>query len=179
MNYLYKVVRDVINDFPGTKVTGPNDTARYLYTNCYDSATMYRENCWALFLDGQHNIIGQLEVSQGCTDACCVNIRLVVFTALQVFAKAVILSHNHPSGSCLPSARDLTVTGDLKKALSLFDIALLDHIVVTEKEWYSFDDERTVKAPRKSRKAEAPADIFTPEDIEMMNKTFALATLNA
>jgi DNA repair protein RadC len=61
--------------------------------------------------------------------------------ALENGATALIIFHNHPSGTPYPSANDMKATHQLKKALGLVDISLLDHIVVSDRSYYSFDDE--------------------------------------
>lgn len=176
MNYVFKLVRETLDDSPMTVVTGCNIAARHLYKYCFDYATMHNESCWAIFLDGQNRILGQYEVSQGCDNACVVNKKLVTLVALQSYARSVILAHNHPSGNLRPSASDIRTTQDLKRALAYFDINLLDHIIVTDKAFYSFAEERTEKAPVVAPVAPIAAeDIFTAEDIKMLNNTMQMA----
>ena len=178
MNYTFRIVREVLNEDTPTKVRGAHDAARYLYANCFRSEDMGRESVWALTLNGNNEITGQFLVSTGTDRSCILDQKAIAKVAVEAYASGVVLAHNHPSGNVRPSAKDLTETDKTRKALDLLDIRFLDHIVVTDTEYYSFAEEVTAKAPRKSRKAE-PVDIFTPEDIENMNRTFALATLKA
>ena len=60
-------------------------------------------------------------------------------------AKSVILSHNHPSGSVIPSRADIEVTLKLKKVLDILEIRLLDHIIITRDSYYSFLEEGILK----------------------------------
>ncbi|WP_140909549.1 RadC family protein [Cognatiluteimonas lumbrici] len=83
-----------------------------------------------LFLDTRHRALGFEELFRGTVDGAEVHPREVVRRALVHNAAAVIVGHNHPSGSAEPSAADRAVTARLKQALALVDIRLLDHFVV-------------------------------------------------
>lgn len=175
MNYTYKIVREVLNEDTPTKVAGCNDAARYLYKECYKPETMGRETCWALMLNARNEITGRFLIGQGTDKAVQFDHKAVCKVALETYACAVVVAHNHPSGSCAPSASDIRETQNLKRALDIFGISLLDHIIVTDEGFYSFAEERTCKAPE--RAPEEPVDIFTPEEIEWMNKMAAFVTL--
>ncbi len=84
----------------------------------------------ALFLDTRHRALAFEELFRGTVDGAEVHPREVVRRALAHNAVAVIVGHNHPSGSAEPSAADRAVTTRLKQALGLVDIRLLDHFVV-------------------------------------------------
>lgn len=85
----------------------------------------------AIYLDTRHRIIGEpIDHFLGTIDGCEVHPRTIVKSALECGAAAVIVAHNHPSGSPEPSAADRAVTARLKQALALVDIRLLDHFVV-------------------------------------------------
>lgn len=83
-----------------------------------------------MFLNNRHQMIEYKEMFQGTIDSAAVYPREVAKAALQQNAAAVILAHNHPSGISEPSQADIRLTGKLKEALGLFDIRVLDHIVV-------------------------------------------------
>ncbi|WP_101926784.1 MULTISPECIES: RadC family protein [Luteimonas] len=83
-----------------------------------------------LFLDTRHRALGFEELFRGTIDGAEVHAREVVRRALAHNAAAVIVGHNHPSGSREPSAADRAVTAQLKQALALVDVRLLDHFVV-------------------------------------------------
>ena len=89
-----------------------------------------REVFLCLFLDTRHRLIATEELFQGTIDGASVYPREVVKRALQHNAGAVIFSHNHPSGIAEPSGADEQITRQLKDALALVDIRVLDHIVV-------------------------------------------------
>lgn len=82
------------------------------------------------FLDTRHRLIEYAELFQGSIDGAEVHPREVVRHAIRCNAAAVVIAHNHPSGSPDPSAADKAVTGRLKQALSLVDVRLLDHVIV-------------------------------------------------
>lgn len=84
----------------------------------------------ALFLDTRHRSLAFEELFRGTVDGSEVHPREVVRRALAHNAAAVIVGHNHPSGNGEPSAPDRTVTAQLKQALALVDVRLLDHFIV-------------------------------------------------
>lgn len=86
------------------------------------------------FLDTRHRLIAIEDMFRGTVDGCEVHPREVVRSALTHNAAAVILAHNHPSGSPEPSAADRSVTSRLKLSLALVDVRLLDHFVVGDGE---------------------------------------------
>jgi DNA repair protein RadC len=99
------------------------------------------EELWVLYLAKDNSVIGREIVSKGGIDSTTFDSRIVVRKALENGATALIIFHNHPSGTPYPSANDMKATHQLKKALGLVDISLLDHIVVSDRSYYSFDDE--------------------------------------
>ena len=88
------------------------------------------EHCMALYLDSQLRLIATEELARGTLSQACVYPREVVRAALRHHAAALILTHNHPSGSVQPSVSDQHLTRQLKQALALVDVRLLDHLVV-------------------------------------------------
>ncbi len=92
----------------------------------------------ALFLDARHQLIEARELSRGSLTQAGVYPREIVKTALAINAAALIIAHNHPSGVGSPSAADRAVTAQIKAALALVDIRLVDHLVVTVDDAYSF-----------------------------------------
>ena len=93
-------------------------------------AGLEREVFAAVMLDTRHRMIEYVELFHGTIDGAEVHPREVVRRALRCNAAAMIVAHNHPSGSTEPSAADRAVTARLKQALALVDVRLLDHIVV-------------------------------------------------
>jgi DNA repair protein RadC len=91
-----------------------------------------------VFLDAQHRLIALKEMFRGTVTQTSVYPREVVKEALAVNAAAVILAHNHPSGSVEPSRADEVLTQTLRTALALVDVRVLDHLVVAGGEVTSF-----------------------------------------
>lgn len=111
----------------GESFTDPQASARFFQDKL---AGLEREIFAAVFLDTRHRLIEYAELFHGTIDGAEVHPRVVVREALRCNAAAVIVAHNHPSGTAEPSAADRAVTARLKQALALMDIRLLDHIVV-------------------------------------------------
>lgn len=91
-----------------------------------------REVFAALFLDSHHRLIEYVELFQGTIDTSEVHPREVIKEALLRNAAAVILAHNHPSGIAQPSKADQRITRQLKEALDLVGVKVIDHIIVGE-----------------------------------------------
>ena len=91
-----------------------------------------------LFLDNKHRVIAFEEMFHGTIDSASVHPREVVRSAMKHNAAAVMLAHNHPSGSAEPSIADKLITIRLKESLALIEIKVLDHFVVGKGEIISF-----------------------------------------
>jgi DNA repair protein RadC len=92
----------------------------------------------ALFLDTRHQLISARELWRGSLAQASVYPREIVKLALALNAAALIVAHNHPSGVAEPSVADRQLTARLKEALALVDVRLLDHLVVTRQQVFSF-----------------------------------------
>lgn len=92
----------------------------------------------ALLLDNRHRLIELVDLFHGTIDGCSVHAREVVKETLRHNAAAVIFAHNHPSGVAEPSDADRRLTQQLKEALALIDVRVLDHFVVGESNVVSF-----------------------------------------
>ena len=96
------------------------------------------EECWVLFLSSSNRVVERMCVSKGGVQATIVDHRLIVKRALELLATQIIIAHNHPSGSAVPSQADVELTKRIKEAAALFDIRLLDHLIISGSETYSF-----------------------------------------
>lgn len=92
----------------------------------------------ALFMDNQHRLMAFEKLFNGTINEAVVYPRCVVQKALQHNAAVIIVAHNHPSGVAIPSEADKRLTSDLKRILDIVSVKMLDHIVVTSQETYSF-----------------------------------------
>lgn len=99
------------------------------------------EECWAIFLNKGNRLLAKERISIGGIDHTSIDIRIIVKKAVEKLASGVILVHNHPSGNRFPGEADRNQTSALKNALNVFDISLLDHIIVAGSKYFSFSDE--------------------------------------
>ena len=99
------------------------------------------EEFWVLYLNNANKIIYKSQISKGGLTGTVVDSRVVFKLALEHNATAVILSHNHPSGKLQASQADIHLTKALQQAGKSLEIQVLDHIIVTEKDYFSFADE--------------------------------------
>lgn len=113
----------------------PKDISAFLMLKM---ATLEHETFSCSFLNAQHRLIAHEELFRGTLTQTSVYPREVVKVALKHNAAAVILSHNHPSGTTEPSRADEALTQSLKSALALIDVRVLDHIIVAGKATTSF-----------------------------------------
>lgn len=97
-----------------------------------------REVFASMFMDNHHRLLSFEKLFNGTINEAVVYPRCIVQKAIQYNAAAIIVAHNHPSGVAKPSAADKRVTADLKQILEIINVKLLDHVVVTVSETYSF-----------------------------------------
>lgn len=98
------------------------------------------EEFWIIYLNNSNKIIAKSQLSKGGITGTVVDVRLVFKTALELGAVGIILAHNHPSGTIQPSEADKQITRKLKSGGEQLDIRILDHIIVTETQYFSFSD---------------------------------------
>jgi DNA repair protein RadC len=101
---------------------------------------LQHEEFWILYLNYSNKVIAKSQLSKGGITGTVVDIRIVFKIALEQNATSIILSHNHPSGKLQPSDADITITKKIKMAGQQLDIPVLDHLIITEKGFYSFND---------------------------------------
>lgn len=99
------------------------------------------EEFWVLFLNNANKVVQKKQISIGGKTSTLVDARIVFRSALEYGATGIIIGHNHPSGVLHPSQSDIKLTNKLKEAGQTLDIHLLDHLVITEKNYFSFADE--------------------------------------
>lgn len=120
---------------PGKAITSPGIAKDYLKLTI---GQLEHEVFVVMFLDSQNRIIAAEEMFRGTVNCTSVYPREVVKTALRHNAAAVMLAHNHPSGTVTPSTADEHLTRTLDSALKLVEVRVLDHFVVGAQECYSF-----------------------------------------
>ena len=99
------------------------------------------EEFWVIYLNNSNKVIYKSQLSKGGITGTLVDVRLVYKLALEMGATALILCHNHPSGTLVPSDADKHITKKVKTAGESLEIKVLDHLIVTERSYFSFADE--------------------------------------
>ena len=103
-------------------------------------ADLLHEEFWILFLNRSNKVISRMKLSQGGISGTVTDVRLVMKKAIECLASGIIVCHNHPSGNLNPSESDSKITQKIKEAGNLMDIQLLDHLIISDKDYYSFAD---------------------------------------
>ena len=98
------------------------------------------EEFWALYLNNSNKILSKDQISKGGITRTIVDVRLLYKRAIELSAIGIIICHNHPSGKLYPSLSDKQLTQKIKIAGESLDIKLLDHLIITEKSYFSFAD---------------------------------------
>lgn len=133
---IYKAGPDISN----IKITKSSDVNE-LVRKIFPVDINYREAMVVLYLNNSNRTISYGIASIGSITGTLVDIRLVLRDALLSLATGIILVHNHPSGNLTPSNTDKQLTQKVKEAGKLMEIKLLDHLIITENDYYSFMDD--------------------------------------
>lgn len=123
------------------KVLSSDDAYKLLLNNHDDDTIDYTETFKVLYLNQASQVVGCNTISKGGITGTSVDIRNIMQGALLTNAVAMVLGHNHPSGNTRPSKEDDRTTDQIVKAGKLLDIRVLDHIIFTREDYYSFNDE--------------------------------------
>jgi len=101
-----------------------------------------QEEFWVLCLNIQNHVLLKKCLSNGGISETTVDVRLLFKNAIRLGATALIVAHNHPSGTLSPSRSDEVLTAKIKKGGENLDIKLLDHLIISEKGYFSFADKK-------------------------------------
>ncbi|WP_452219986.1 JAB domain-containing protein [Lacinutrix salivirga] len=122
------------------KIKNSKDSFNVLIA-CWNRHTIeLQEEFKVLLLNRNNQVIGIYPLSRGGVAGTIVDPKLVFSVALKCNASSIIIAHNHPSGNLTPSEADKRITKKLKKAGEYLDITLLDHLIVTKEDFFSFND---------------------------------------
>ena len=99
------------------------------------------EEFWAVYLNRRNELIKKVFISKGGVAGTIADTKIIFKHALELLASAIILFHNHPSGNLKPSQADIQLTKKLKETGNIMDVLVVDHIIVGEKNYFSFADE--------------------------------------
>lgn len=120
------------------KITGSQSAFDVVYPHLGD---LNHEEFWVIFLNRANEVIGKENISKGGVSGTVVDPKVIFKQAVQFPASAIILAHNHPSGNLKPSQADHQLTKKLKEAGKALDIPVLDHLIIGERDYFSFVDE--------------------------------------
>lgn len=120
------------------KISNPADAVAFVQAKIAGNKD---EAFLVIYLNTKNRILGYETIQEGTVNQAVVYPRKVIEGALRRSATGVILAHNHPSGETSPSSHDIRLTREVAKAAETMDIAVLDHIVVGAKEFFSFKNE--------------------------------------
>ena len=99
------------------------------------------EEFWVILLNRANAVMRKVAISQGGVAGTVADPKMIFKEALEQLASSIILVHNHPSGNRQPSAADLALTKKLRQAGEFLDLPVLDHLIYTDRDYYSFADE--------------------------------------
>lgn len=120
------------------RITGSRDAFQAIAPLLTD---LHHEEFWVLLLNKANEVVARERLSSGGMAGTVVDVKMLFKTALDARASAVLAIHNHPSGNLQPSQADIDLTRRLRQAGELLDMPLLDHLIVSERGYYSFADE--------------------------------------
>jgi len=118
-------------------IKSSKDAFDYFWTILAD---LKYEESYMMTLNQANTIITHHKLGQGGIVGTVMDVRIILKKALNDDATGIILAHNHPSGNITPSEKDKSITQKIKNAASVMDIKLLDHIIVTQNNYFSFAD---------------------------------------
>jgi DNA repair protein RadC len=99
------------------------------------------EEFWIILVNQANKVINKHLIGRGGISETTADVRIIFKLALENLASGMILSHNHPSGNLTPSQSDINLTNKIKEASTLFNISILDHLIIGDSNYYSFRDE--------------------------------------
>lgn len=121
-----------------TRITSSVDIYELFHPLMADLPT---EEFWVLLLNRSNRVIDKVRISSGGIDQTTADLRTILREALLARATQMVLIHNHPSGNIQPSQEDKRITERIKGAGRLMNISVIDHVIVTDGAYYSFNDE--------------------------------------
>ena len=102
------------------------------------------EEFWLLLLNRANRVVKKVKICEGGISGTVVDPKRNFHICLEQFASSLIRGHNHPSGTITPSEADDKITKKIKNCGIMFDVAVLDHIIIGDDRYYSFADEGTM-----------------------------------
>jgi DNA repair protein RadC len=124
-----------------TQIRNSEHAAKFFRGIFPEEVMEHHEEMWIGYLNYHNRPIGFMQLSKGSVNGTVADVKGMVQSALMCNASGVVLMHNHPSGNKTPSDQDIKITGQIKQALNLFDIKLVDHIILTLESYTSMAEE--------------------------------------
>jgi DNA repair protein RadC len=122
------------------KIKNSDDAYKSFINYWSEDLIELQEEFKVLLLNNSNEVLGVHSLSKGSSKGTVVDLKLLFAIALKSCATAIIVAHNHPSGTLKPSMSDLELTKKIKKCGELLDVKLLDHLIITKDEFYSLSD---------------------------------------
>lgn len=133
--------KEKIKTIDSKPIKSSEDAAKLLYDSWNVDTIGFQETFKVLLLNNSNKIKGVYEVSTGGITGTLVDIRILFAVIIKSLSVGIILTHNHPSGKLFPSTFDKALTKKIQKAAKLFDVQVLDHLIITPSgDYYSFAD---------------------------------------
>lgn len=123
------------------KIASSHDAYNLLHNSWDPEKLEFVEQFKILLLNRANRVLGLMEISSGGVAGTVADPKLIFAAALKANASSIILAHNHPSGNLTPSDADLRLTIKLKEAGKFLELPILDHLIITSENYYSFADE--------------------------------------
>lgn len=119
-------------------IRSSRDSFEYIYPEIAD---LQHEEFYVLYLNKANRVLTHRHISSGGVTGTVADVKIILKHAVELLASSFIAVHNHPSGNLKPSQADIELTKKLREAAKLLDVSLLDHLIIGEKNYYSFADE--------------------------------------
>ena len=123
------------------QISSPEDSFKILRQIWNADKIEMVEQFKVLFLNRSNKVLGVFEASSGGITGTVADPRIILAAAIKANAVSLILAHNHPSGNLKPSRADEELTTKIKQAAVYLDMKLLDHVIITAENYYSFANE--------------------------------------
>lgn len=136
--YLYSIKKNQ-SEFSCQKISSSKDAEQFIRQFYGDDLEVY-ESFFLLLLNQANETIGYAKISQGGIAGTVVDVKIIAKYVVDTLSQAVVLAHNHPSGNIRPSQADENITTRIKATLNLFDCKVLDHLILTADNYFSFQD---------------------------------------
>lgn len=137
INEIDIVKKDIVPLNFDTKIGNSKDASRIFYEIWDKNSLNVNENAYILFLSKSNNVKSYYFLSKGGIDGTIMDVELISALAVKTLSKGVILAHNHPSGNLMPSDADIKMSRQVKDALRLFNILLIDSLILTPSGQYT------------------------------------------